>query len=63
LGFESPSSRWRIRSLADRLQDLAELEEDFEPGLSLNCRVMLQNALREMILAYRRQKKEIPLAS
>jgi predicted RNase H-like HicB family nuclease len=26
-----------------------------------DCRAMLQNALREMILAYRQQKKEIPL--
>lgn len=46
-----------------RLQRLAELEEDFEAGFSLNCHAMLQDAHREMILAYRQQEREIPLAS
>jgi len=40
---------------------LVEWSEVVTEGKSLEeCREMLQDALREMILAYRQQKKEIP---
>jgi predicted RNase H-like HicB family nuclease len=43
---------------------LVEWPEVVTEGKSLkDCRAMLRDALREMILAYRQQKKEIPLAS
>ena len=41
---------------------LVEWPEVVTEGKTLeDCRSMLQDALREMILAYRQQKKEIPL--
>jgi predicted RNase H-like HicB family nuclease len=41
---------------------LVEWPEVVTEGKSLeDCRAMLQDALREMILAYRQQKKEIPV--
>jgi len=43
---------------------LVEWPEVVTEGKALeDCRAMLQDALREMILAYRQLKKEIPLAS
>lgn len=40
---------------------LVEWPEVVTEGRTLEeCRVMLQDALREMILAYKKQKKEIP---
>ena len=41
---------------------LVEWPEVATEGKTLEeCRAMLQDALREMILAYRQQKKEIPV--
>ena len=41
---------------------LVEWPEVVTEGKTLEeCRAMLQDALHEMILAYRRQKKEIPV--
>ena len=41
---------------------LVEWPEVVTEGVTLEeCRDMLQDALREMILAYRRQNKEIPV--
>jgi len=41
---------------------LVEWPEVVTEGKTLeDCRAMLQDALREMILAYRKQKKEIPV--
>lgn len=41
---------------------LVEWPEVVTEGKSLeDCRAMLQDALHEMVLAYKRQKKEIPL--
>lgn len=45
---EANNSR-KVEAVPDRLQDLAEFEEDLKAG-------QLQDALREMILAYRLQK-------
>ncbi|GEA14055.1 hypothetical protein E308F_02950 [Moorella sp. E308F] len=44
------------------LGQLVEWPEVITEGKTLEeCREMLKDALREMILAYRQQKKEIPL--
>jgi len=41
---------------------LVEWSEVITEGKTLEeCREMLQDALREMIIAYRQQKKEIPV--
>jgi len=49
----------RLRS--GYMGQLVEWPEVITEGRTLEeCREMLQDALREMILAYRRQKKEIP---
>lgn len=41
---------------------LVEWPEVITEGKSLEeCREMLQDALKEMVLAYRQQKKEIPM--
>ena len=49
----------RLRS--GYMGQLVEWSEVVTEGKSLEeCREMLQDALREMILAYRQQKKEIP---
>ena len=44
------------------LGQLVEWPEVVTEGKSLEeCRAMLQDALQEMVLAYKQQKKEIPL--
>lgn len=53
-----------IKIKAGYMGQLVEWPEVVTEGKALeDCRAMLQDALREMILAYRQQKKEIPLAS
>ena len=51
-----------IKVKSGYMGQLVEWPEVVTEGKTLGeCRAMLQDALHEMILAYRRQKKEIPV--
>ena len=50
-----------VRTTSGYMGQLVEWPEVVTEGKSLeDCRQMLQDALREMILAYKQQKREIP---
>ena len=51
-----------IKIKSGYMGQLVEWPEVVTEGKTLEeCRAMLQDALQEMVLAYRKQKKEIPL--